>query len=80
MISVVFVPRSFSKFYAEMVSKEHNLTNLGEVFTPRTYPDIKQRIELIERSCSQKDVLCKVNLQYLREYHPEYEDRLFKKF
>jgi len=78
MISVVFVPRSFSKFYADMLSKKHNLTNLGEVFTPRTYPDLAERIKVIERSCNQKDVLCKINLQWLRKYHPDYEGKVFE--
>lgn len=77
MISVVFVPRSFSKFYGNFLSEKYSLKNLGEVFTPRTYPNIDRRLEVIERACNQKDVLCNINLQWLRKFHPEHEDKVF---
>lgn len=72
MISVVYIPRTGSKFFSQQIAKQTGYEWLGEVLNPRTYPDEQNRNSTIESLNNSPDVVIKLGVWQSKMAHLQF--------
>ena len=62
MISVVYIPRTGSKFFSQQIAEEAGYEWLGEVLNPRTFPHANIRRDMRKRLIECPDVVIKLGV------------------
>lgn len=60
MISVVYIPRTGSKFFSQQIAKEAGYEWLGEILNPRTFPHANIRRDMRKRLIECPDAVIKL--------------------
>lgn len=62
MYLVIYTPRTGSRYFSTQLAEKHNYKNLGEIFSPRTYPNLSDRQLNQQIVDTTNDIVIKVGL------------------
>lgn len=62
MYLIIYIPRTGSRYFSTQLAEKHNYKNLGEIFSPRTYPNLSDRQLNQQIVDTTNDIVIKVGL------------------